>query len=216
MNHKFSWVFALSLLCTAYIHAESNEPSESTKVRTEQNEYSTHNSIPSDEQQDHPIQKSATYPFQVGYMPFYRVENVSFFGETLTTDDGTIWRLSDSPISAGSWWDFDNANIVISPGSWCFSNDYLLTNTATQKTVRATLSAGPFKTSSLSITYIDYFNTILTLSDGSNWQVCDDSILNSWTVGETILLGVNAGWRGGSNILINIEKNDYLPANKFL
>lgn len=145
------------------------------------------------------------------YTPTYSVKSVGADGETLVTTDETVWQIAPSSTSITSSWS-QNAPIVISPSKWYSKYDYYLTNTITQETVNAKLSQGPFLRYALYITRIIPQNNMVTLSDGSTWQVYSSGPLASWLIGEAVLLGVNSGWFGSSHIIININENSYLEA----
>lgn len=142
----------------------------------------------------------------------HRPVSVSLFGDFVELEDGSIFTVRpEDRMYTLDWLITDT--ILILPGSTWAYYDYELVNTNTGVVVQVDLTVGPIYNGIYThwIVGIDYYNHRICLEDGSLWDVLfwDRGKVDSWLVGDTVLIGVNDGWFNGSrpNILINVNLN---------
>ena len=146
--------------------------------------------------------------------------NVSFFGDAVELEDGSIWKVYFGDAYKTLGW-LTSDRIYIKPNDEYFSiYDYKIVNVTTEQVVKANLSVGPhiFGVFTLDIVATDFFADRIILSDGTSWNISsfDSDITDSWLVGDIIIVGVNeSGYLSVFNpyILINVNINDYARAS---
>lgn len=152
----------------------------------------------------------------------YRIKSIGASGRTLTFDNETIWEISDSYSSTVKRWAIGSYVVIIPNSSWFSSYTYRLENLSDNRSsAAANLSEGPFKKYATFINSIDRLTNMVSLTDGSIWAITSDSssltLFRDWKIGQAVLLGESRGWFGwpNSNIMININENNYVPAKTY-
>lgn len=144
---------------------------------------------------------------------FHNPLSVSFLGDAITLEDGSIWSVcSDDTYKTLNWLTSDL--IVITPNhSWFSIYDYVITNQNTGIAVKVNLVLGPLVDAVYRywIVAVDYLQDRVWLNDGSIWSMTDCTVMKKWQVGDTVIIGVNDGWYSSSNpnILINVNMLNY-------
>ena len=147
------------------------------------------------------------------YQPTYYIKSIGADGSSIAMTDETVWAIADSSAYIAARW-IENTPIVITPSKWYSKYDYYITNKLTNESVTAKLSQGPFVKYSVFIQEIDWNNGFVYLTNGTRWNVSIDETLRYWQPGQAILIGENTGWSGKNFILININENNYVTANR--
>ncbi len=147
------------------------------------------------------------------YQPTYYIKSIGADGDTLTMTDETVWKIAESSAYTAARW-IENSPIVITPSRWYSKYDYYITNKITNESVTAKLSQGPFVKYSVFIQQIDWHNGLVSLTNGTRWHASVDKNFYYWQVGQAVLLGENTGWSSQDYILININENTYVSANR--
>ncbi len=143
---------------------------------------------------------------------FYTIKSVGPRGKTLITTDETIWEIASRDAAKLTNW-LPNSAIVIMPNyKWFSSYDYMLINKWTNESVGANLSQGPYISTAIFINNIDHGTGMLSLSNGSIWKAETGAQFAYWRIGQAVLIGENDTWFGKPNILININKNNFVTA----
>ncbi len=144
---------------------------------------------------------------------------VSYLGDTVSLEDGSIWIVKASDRYKTLDW-YTNDTIVITPNhSWFSKFDYCLNNVNTGASVQVNLSLGPIYNGVYTywITAIDYSRDQICLSDGSVWDISgfDHSVVKKWLPNDTIIVGIDDGVFNAltPNILINVNTLNYVSAN---
>ncbi len=214
MKKHLPWILALPLFCmpinTAYAVNETatEAPRVTLGVKKCHKHGGKHHKKKSTNLQEKCLGNSTRT-----YNPIYYVKSIGADGETLITTDETVWQIAPFSTQIILGWP-ENSTIIISPSNWYSKYDYYLTNATTQEIVNAKLSQGPFLQYAIFITQLNQYNKSVTLSNGMGFQMANDRSFASWKVGQAVLLGVNNGWFGGSNMIININENNYATANR--
>ena len=159
------------------------------------------------------------------YHPCYLLKAVGAEGTTIAMNDETVWAVSPETASIAANW-APGAALLITPNHTWFSHyNYCLENKSTGEYVTANLSQGPFVKYATFIRYKHCCNGDLALSDGSLWRVHapQGRLIRAfgpknrypfWKKGQAILIGENDSIFGGRYILININENNYVTADK--
>ena len=147
------------------------------------------------------------------YQPTYYIKSIGADGETVTMTDETVWKIADSSAYIAARW-IENSPIVITPSQWYSKYDYYITNKLTDESITAKLSQGPFVKYAVFIQQIDWYNGFVYLTNGTRWNAFADDNFRSWQVGQAILIGENNGWFADNYILINVNENNYVTANR--
>lgn len=145
----------------------------------------------------------------------YHHPMVSVFGDNLELEDGSIWTIRpDHAFIAAGWLPTDL--VAITPNhTWFSSYDYTITNQNTGEAVNANIFLGPLYNGPHThwIIAIDYYYNTVYLEDGSIWSMSsfDSSIVYSWEVNDTVIIGVNDALFSSTrpNILINVNTLNY-------
>lgn len=152
---------------------------------------------------------------------FHRPIAVSFLGDAVELEDGSIWSVNASERYKTLDWMTGDVIIVTPNHAWFSPYDYCLINLNTGATVSVNLSLGPVYNGYYThwIVAIDYYHRDVVLEDGSVWNIStlDQSAVNKWLLNDTVIIGINDGWFSGSNpnILINVNVNNYAICNCF-
>lgn len=140
---------------------------------------------------------------------------ISFLGDTLELEDGSIWGVySGDRYKTLDWFSGDTL-IIIANNDWFSSYDYKIVNLNTGAKIKVNLSLGPIYNGFYThwIIAIDYFRNEIVLEDGSFWKMSslDDSVFQKWLPNDTIIIGINDGWFSSSNpnMLINVNTNNH-------
>jgi hypothetical protein len=145
---------------------------------------------------------------------FHRAIGVTFFGDQVTLEDGSVWTVS-------SWDRWKTLNwltsdiILVMQNKWLFSNyKFMLVNQNTGNEVEVNMTLGPIYSGVFThwIVAIDYFNCQVILEDGSVWNMdlFDSLMINKWMVNDTVIIGVNEErCLVHPNILINVNVLNY-------
>lgn len=122
---------------------------------------------------------------------------VSFFGGSLTTEDGTKWGIaSEDQFEVMSWWPSDTVYITHADCPFC-SHPYMIVNENRATVVYATRLTKPDSwLFTKKIAFIDRFMDRIMLNDGTWWNVAwiDDLTLDRWLEGDAIIIGINNGY----------------------
>lgn len=150
---------------------------------------------------------------------FHRPIAVSFLGDTVELEDGSIWAVSSGDRYKTLDWMTGDTIIIIPNSSWFSSYDYSLVNINTGAKVKVNLSLGPIFNGVYThwIVAIDYYYREICLEDGSVWKMSswDSAIVNQWLPNDTVIIGINNGlFSGGNpNMLINVNMNESAIGN---
>jgi hypothetical protein len=135
---------------------------------------------------------------------------VGLFGDTVTTEDGTVWNVNpNDSYKVFNWLSTDT--IVVMPNhAWFSCYGYCLVNLNTDTAVEATIGLyvkPPYHSVfNHRVTLIDDYRQMIWLEDGSVWSILNyDYQPIHWQVGDTVIIGINDGWylNTNPNILIN-------------
>lgn len=145
---------------------------------------------------------------------FHRAVGVTFFGDQVTLEDGSIWTVASfDRWNTLNWLTTDT--ILVMQNKWMFSSyKFMLVNQNTGAEVEVNLTLGPIYSGVYThwIVAIDYFNDEVFLEDGSIWKMdwFDSSAINKWMVNDTVIVGVNESRSlVNPNILINVNVLNY-------
>ncbi len=210
---KLSLLWLLAIVTTISIHAAENSTSKARRSS----------------KQSYEKQKTGSKKILCAESPnaVYYLKTTN--GSSITTEDGTVWTLSQRSAFTALQWNQKDP-ITVSPCNFWFSPcTYYLTNEKSKKFVEANLSEGPSKEHSLFIADVDTRGYV-TLSDGSRWKVGGETKtrfvkefihireirvnlrLLEWKKGQTVLQGKSNSWFDHKYILINVNESNYLPA----
>lgn len=140
---------------------------------------------------------------------------VSFLGDTVELEDGSIWKVCSNDTYKTLNWLTSDMIIIVPNDSIFSSHDYKLINLNTGAKVKVNLYLGPIYNGAYThwIVAIDYLYREIYLEDGSIWKMSsfDQSIVNKWLPNDTVIIGINDGLFSGTNpnILINVNMNNY-------
>lgn len=146
---------------------------------------------------------------------FHFPKAVSYFGDTVELEDGSIWSVCSNDAYKTMNWLTSDLIIIVPNDSIFSSHDYKLININTGAKVKVNLYLGPIYNGAYThwIVAIDYLYREIYLEDGSIWKMSsfDQSIVNQWIPNDTVIIGINDGLFSGSNpnILINVNMNNY-------
>lgn len=150
---------------------------------------------------------------------FHNPIAVSFLGDMVTLEDGSLWTISSGDSYKTLNWLTSDLIVITSNSDWFSSYMFRMTNQNTGVSVKCNLTLGPIYNGLYThwIVAINYFSQEICLEDGSIWQVSgfDSSLFNSWLVNDTIIIGVNDKFLSSSrpNILINVNTLTFVRAN---
>lgn len=146
---------------------------------------------------------------------FHRPVGVSFLGDAVELEDGSIWSVYSGDRFLTLDWLTSDLILVVPNHDWFSVYNYRLINANTGANVKVNLTLGPIYNGIFThwILAIDYYHREICLEDGSVWKMSslESSVLNTWLHNDTIIIGINDGWFSGSNpnILINVNMNNY-------
>lgn len=145
---------------------------------------------------------------------YHRAVAVSYYGDQVTLEDGSLWNVSSwDAWKTLNWYTTDT--ILVMQNKWMFSSyKFMLVNQNTGKEVEVNLALGPYYLGAYThwIVAIDYYNSQIILEDNSVWDMnfFDSSIINKWLINDTVIIGVNeSGSSLRPNILINVNVLNY-------
>lgn len=152
-------------------------------------------------------------------------------GELIELENGATFSVRERDGRVAAKWQ-PNTPVKICAASWSSSYDYTLYNEISKEYVEANLSAAPFKwdqnnTAFLSplnwyIVGINQLSGDLMLDNGRgnrihfqiNATISEREIFKKWEKGDMILIGENHGWFGSDFIIIDIESNNSVSADR--
>lgn len=148
---------------------------------------------------------------------YHKPYAVSLLGDTVELEDGSIWAVKKGDRYKTMDW-LTSDSLVITPNHNFFSSyTYRITNINTGKSIEVDLALGPIYNSIYThwIAAIDYYNGQICLEDGSVWDVSGfyQSTLNKMLMNDTIIIGIDDSLLGSTNILINVNLNNYVSAD---
>ncbi len=143
---------------------------------------------------------------------------VNVVGDYVEIEDGSQFLISSWDAWRTLGW-YPTDVVVIAPNSNYYSiYDYEMHNLTTLDVVECDLLSGPYYYSPyrLEIVGIDYLLDEVILSDGTLWDISlwDWDIVNSWFLGDSIIVGVNDSYIN-PYILINVNCNNYACASLY-
>ena len=147
---------------------------------------------------------------------YHYISAMSFFGDTLELEDGSVWFLRSSDIYKVKGWHSTDPIVITPDHSWMSLYQFVMTNQNTGEAIGVNLHLSPYVNGPFThwIIAIDDYNSTVYLEDGSFWKmsIFDGSILYRWVVGDSVIIGVNDGYFSSSrpNILINVNTLDYV------
>ena len=143
---------------------------------------------------------------------------VSPFGDEVTLEDGSVWKVKNSHRYRTLDW-FSSDDIVIFANHQWFSNYYYqLQNQTTGQYCNVNMQLGPIYNGAYTrwVYAIDYLNGEIILDDNSMWTIGSGSTkaLKKWLLNDTVMIGINNAWFSPKpNILINVNVLDYVSAD---
>lgn len=149
---------------------------------------------------------------------YHRAVAVTFIGDQVTLEDGSVWSVA----SFDRWKTLDwltSDTILVAQNKWYFSSyKFMLINQNTGREVEVNMALGPVYAGYYTywVTGVDYISGNIYLNDGSIWQISafDYSIMDSWLVNDTVIIGVNESSSiFNPNILINVNMLNYVRGN---
>lgn len=160
------------------------------------------------------------YLFQIHKDADHYMIGIKNFGEAILLHDESEWSVGLFDRSTVKGWKSDHV-LFIKPNTSLFSfYNYEIQNRTTYEKADINHLAVPLFANaySLEVVGIDYFSRLITLNDGTVWQVSpSDFSFKTWLLGDRIIVGVNKSYRMGSyiHILINasITGAPYCEAN---
>ena len=148
----------------------------------------------------------------LSYHPTYYIKTIGVDGNTVTLTDETVWIITDSSSYTARRWMKDSP-VVLTPSGWFSRYQYYIVNKMTNETITAKLSQGPFLKYAILIDYIDPYQGLVYLSNGTRWHIDSGLKFCTWREQQAVLIGENNSFFGKPYILININENTYLPAS---
>lgn len=169
---------------------------------------------PSNSKREGAITKSL---FANTYHTYYYIRSIGVKGKLLSTNDETMWRVSNDGAAIVRTWTKDTPLIIMLNNSWFSSHKFCLKNTTTNQIVPVSIFQGPLIRHSIFIKEKSPRGSV-ALTNGSRWSVgyftSWRSKYKSWRVGHAIFIGESKDWLGSHNVLININSRNYLDATK--
>lgn len=137
-------------------------------------------------------------------------------GEYVQLEDGSRWLVSYNDHFVTYNWRSDDTIKIVPNTSWFSSYTYRLENMNSGESVRVNLYDKPTYQGDCTywITFIDYYNQQLSLSDGTVWSLSgfDYFLFTKWHPYDTVILGHNKKYSSMPNILINCNTLTYVEA----
>lgn len=161
---------------------------------------------------EEPIAKKTYFTSHQG--GFHRAIAVTFLGEQVTTEDGTVWNVASWDRWKTLNW-FTTDTILVMQNKYYFSSyKFMLVNQNTGDQVEVNMGLGPLYAGVYThwVIAVDYLNCEVYLEDGSVWQIdsFDYGVINKWLINDTVIIGVNeSGSLFHPNILINVNMVNY-------
>ena len=141
--------------------------------------------------------------------------------QTVTLEDGSIWRVDPSEFRHIEKWKHNDpitVNSLTVDHGWIWSSletTYFLKNYGARPypVVKATLLVGPKLVGNYSrqIQVIDGVSKTITLTDRTIWELPDFSSCNRWYVGDYVIVVTEE--KTGKPILLNYVRNEEAKAN---
>lgn len=139
----------------------------------------------------------------------------------MTLEDGSIWRLRTSDVykyNVFNRWAQNHPIVIAANNGWFPLQKYRLINQATDETIYADLYAVPgyygivvATAHTRRVISINYPSYQLVLDDGSLWNISNGYTLQSWSIGDVVVIGINDSIaRLDANILINYRTCSYV------
>jgi len=188
-----------------------------TLSETERKEISGERSEETTELVDKAIKSTTYYTSHQGC--FHNPIAISFLGDTIELEDGSMWGVYSSDRYKTLDWMTGDTIIIVPNDEWFSSFDYKLVNLNTGAKIKVNLSLGPIYNGIYThwIVAIDYYRNEVVLEDGSFWRMSsfDESVFKKWLPNDTVIIGINDNWLSGANpnILINVNTNNHAMGN---
>ena len=135
-------------------------------------------------------------------------------GDTVEIENGAVFSIKEYDTGCVSQWQ-KGQSLRISP-AWYSRYQYCIYNQATNTTVEAKLSLGPFLKSphTRSIIQILPTDNVIILDNNQAYKISYADVFQKWQVNDKVIIGDNSGWWtwGFNHIVINVTSDCYLPA----
>ena len=197
------------------------DKAERIKVQQERAEQAKQEQVPQKKaaSKNDSIAASAGIGFTTHPGAFHNPLVISFLGDSIELEDGSVWTISSSDAFKTLYWLTSDLLVITPNHDWFSSYLYRITNQSTGVSVKCNLSLIPVYNGLYThwISAINYYTQEIALEDGSIWQISglDSSVFSKWIVNDTVIIGVNDAFLAGSkeNILINAETLSYVRAH---
>ena len=138
------------------------------------------------------------------------IKDIGKNGCRVVLRDGSAWNVQgyDKAI-VSEWMKEDEIQIYASSKLFVGKYQYKLYNTLTGEEVRVQLVEGPYVGGRRThyIADIDYYDDIVELDDGTEWEIRD---VSSWDIGQVVIIGSHEPWFFNQDpfILINVDLDE--------
>ncbi len=162
------------------------------------------------------------------YPPVYYPSDVHWIiavaasGESLTLEDGSVWKISSYDASKIRGWSSQDALMITQNNAWGSRYLYRIVNQNLNCAVAANLYLNPINDDAHAryVVSIDTIHGELVLSDQTRWKVSswDSSPFKEWRLNDAVIVGYNSGWDSscrGLLINVSLKKNQSVRAEQF-
>jgi hypothetical protein len=178
------------------------------------------NNNPTHEEATRDLNKPILYAGAIHYLYAY-----AWDFSWIELEDGTVWDVRWEDRNKITGWLLMSDNLYVTQGGWFSKNYYKIVNQSRGIEIEVDLKATPIVGGSFTRTviYVDYKNGLITLNDGTIWNVLsnDNYLLSTgpWCVNDIVVVGLNSDWYSGSYpfILINgiVGKHHYVRIRQY-
>jgi|GEM_PF-6940330 len=140
--------------------------------------------------------------------------------KAVTIEDGSVWKVKNSDLYRLLNWQPNDFMFITQNKSWFSSYSYRLINHTTKESVEAFLYEGPVINGEFTnfVFAMDLDVGEIVFDDNTVWDLCeaDYSTYRNWAINDTIIIGINTGWRSEyTHILINVNTDNWVRARLY-
>lgn len=155
------------------------------------------------------------------YLPshYHFLRSVSPSGDSVELHDGSTWKVPFEDFYKLMHWKSGEIIVIKPKRSYKPTFAYILHNQTQNQVAEANLFLGPHPDGHHShwVAAKDSYRRLVYLEDGSCWKIseADTLFFNKWHIKDYIISGMNNSlWSSHNNILINVNMNHFVRANK--
>jgi hypothetical protein len=160
------------------------------------------------------------------YLPesCHQVTKISYLGDSLELEDGSVWKVSFYDTSKVLSLFQNDVVMITQNNDWFSSYRYRIIHQRTGMTLYVNLSAAPYENGPYTrhVVELDLFHDLVLLRDSAGnvtrYQIAlgDTEKFKKWLNNDVVILGHNSGWASDYDcLLINVCLDQHVRARQY-